>query len=355
MAITPRTILSDPINLLLFAFALLALGGLLGVLAGANGSQTSNSAQNSWATDRAGDDRVANNRMDTDRINTDKFGPSDADTVTGGQVDSPGVDPLDDTCQLEEPAPTWSDEQWLGHLGCLEARGETAEALVAEAIAAIGERGLTPELAVKKADYLEVAGTPNAHLDFLEAAVTALGVSDGRLVHRLSQALTWRGEAADIERIRHLQLLSRMLMPGSCSVLQTDVWVRYALAEQLAEAPSPTAWEGVRRAIDTYVAHDCHLRDEQVRGQREVWGQQAQVQRGALTEKVGVGVVAEAINGHTGESTLIRQAAESAEWGGQMGDVRSFCRTFCRRAVPVGAQLRDKCEKRLGDELFLAR
>jgi hypothetical protein len=235
----------------------------------------------------------------------------------------------------------------------MEARGEGAEVLLAETNQAIGDLGLTPDLALKKADYVKEARTADEHIEFLDAAVTRLGVSDGRLVHRLARALTWRGELEDIERIRHLQLLSRMLTPDSCEVLQTDIWARYALAEHMAQRPSPAARHGVSHAISTYLAADCHLRYEMGRHEPSQIdpGQIKSNQLEMLTEMLGVGVVAEATNGHAGESTLIRHVAESNDLRAQHDQVRSLCRA----AVPAGVGLRGDCEKRLGDELFLAR
>jgi hypothetical protein len=352
MAITPRTILSQPINLLLFALSIMVLGGLLGVLAG-----VSNSRARLDTRHIPPDVEVDPNQADWNQVDSSWAGE---DTGVAGLDDNEPTDSRDAMvvgaepdyrdyiCRLQEPGRSWTEGQWLRHLGCMKARGEADEVLLDETTAAIDAVGLTPDLGVEKADLLKAVETPDDHIAFLDAAVTQLGVSDGRLVHRLAQALTWRAEADDIERIRHLQLLSRMLMRDSCEVQQTEIWVRYALADKLAEAPSPAAWHGAKRAIASYVADDCHERLDRV---PQVQGRSDRGRPDVLAEIVGVGVVAEATSGHSAQSTLIRQVVDSYELRGRPDQVSSFC----REAVPAGVGLRAECEKRVADELFLSR
>ncbi len=106
------------------------------------------------------------------------------------------------------------------------------------------------------------------------------------------------------------------------------------MAEELADEPSPAAWRGVRDVIDTYLINDCQ--EQRHTGQ---WG--------ALAEVIGVGVAAEMSNGHDGHSSLFRQVTDAFDIHQQ--------RTFCRRAVPDRSELRDHCQKRVGDELYLSR
>lgn len=326
MAITPRTVFSEPINLLVFAFGILAVGGLVGVFVGADDAENTIHCQ--VQVQEPPDD---SGRLDAGISAVDEGDSAGADDWAGQPVD---LDSLDYTCRLEQPAPSWSEGQWLRHLGCMEARGESTEVMLAETTAAIDSVGLTPDLAVKKADYLKTVGSAEEHLQFLDRAVDRLGVVDGQLVHRLARALTWRGHSSDIERVRHLQLLSRMLMPESCEVLQTEIWSRHALAERMAEGDSTVARDGVQRAVSAYLERDCHERVHEGR-----WG--------VLAEIVGAGIAAEASNGHDGHSSLLRTVANSF-------DVRRLP-TFCAEAVPEGTGLRSYCEKRMGDELFLSR
>ncbi|QDG52463.1 hypothetical protein FIV42_17470 [Persicimonas caeni] len=327
MAITPRTVLSEPINLLVFAFGVFAVGGLIGVIWSADGGDERSRCPALQAhAQRAADVGAVSHGFEEDN------GPPEL--AEASQADASHRAALDYTCRLDTPAHDWNEAHWLRHLDCMEARGEPTEVILAETSAAIESVGLTPELAVKKADALEAVAGPDEHIAFLEQAVDRLGVVDGQLVHRLARALTWRGHQNDIEQIRHLQLLSRMLMPDSCEVQQTDIWVRYHLAQQMAQGPSPVAWDGVQRAVRHYVDRGCHERLHEGRWE-------------TLAEIVGVGVAAEATNGHSGHSSLLREVAGSFE-------VRQVP-TFCREAVPEGTGLRSYCEKRMGDELFLSR
>lgn len=323
MAITPRTVLSEPINLLVFAFGIFAVGGLIGVISSVDNQEERSRCPALLAASAHGPEsqRAPDVGAPTPAAETD-FGADVTDQAA-----------LDYTCRLVTPSQEWDEAHWLRHLDCMEARDEPADVILAEADAAIDAVGLTPELAVKKADHLEVVGSADEHIAFLNHAVQRLGVVDGQLVHRLARALTWRGHRNDVEQIRHLQLLSRMLMPDSCEVHQTDIWVRYQLAQQLAEGPAPAAWDGVQRAVRHYVERGCHERIHEGRWE-------------ALAEIVGVGVAAEATNGHSGHSSLMRDVAASFE-------VRQVP-TFCREAVPEGTGLRSYCEKRMGDELFLS-
>jgi hypothetical protein len=321
MAITPRTILSRPINLLAFALGVLTVGGLMGLFVGA---QKLVPCQSSTKASPAGP------QMDAGVSAADEDTPS-PDVTTAAVGTSAAM--LDHTCQLERPASDWNEAEWLRHLDCMEARGESTHALLEETEQAIEALGLTPELALEKSDHLDIVGTADEHLAFLEAAVDELGVVDGHLVHRLSRALLWRADGEDLERIRHLQMLSRALMPDSCEVLQTDIWARYAMLDD-ADQAWPAAHRAVRDAIGTYVAHDC-----QQRRHSGEWN--------VLAEIVGVGVIAETTNGHAGHSTLIRQVSEAYH-------IRQVP-TLCKRGVPDYGGLRDYCVERVRDEQFLSR
>lgn len=318
MAITPRTVFSEPRNLFVFSVSVLLLGVLAGLFVSADDrpvcpyaqQSTSNTTDSLDAGAEVGDEYVANSSATAD------------------------AEPRSWPCDLVDPEPDWGESEWLRHLNCMEVRSEPNRAMLAEVDEAIDLLGLTHELALKKADYLEPIAPANDLIAFLESAIEEMGVMDGQLPHRLARALTWRGESGDLERVRRLQLLARSLMPASCEVLQTDIWVRYRLAEQTSRHPSPTAWQGVRSVIDTYLAQDCPERLHQ--GDWNV-----------LAEMVSVGVAAEATNGHAGHSTLIRDVAESFE-------VRQV-EQFCREAVPANTGLRSYCKKRVLDELFLSR
>lgn len=320
MAITPRTVLSEPINLLMFAMGVVAITSMVVVFGGGDADcpRTANHADAGAAPDVA--------RLDS--------ADARSDWPAAASITSAAPHRLDYTCQLAEPAGDWGEQQWLRHLDCMQARGEADEVLLAEVDRAIGAVGLTPELAVHKADLLATVGTADEHIAFLHGAVRELGVVDGRLVHRLSRALVWRGQRSDLEHIRHLQLLSRMLMPESCRVLETDVWAHYMMAQDAADPDSTAAWQGVQRAVRTWTAQGCHERVHQGR-----WD--------VLAEMVGVGVAAEATNGHDGHSSLIREVTDAYE-------VRQVP-VLCRDAVPANTGLRSYCEKRIGDEQFLAR
>jgi hypothetical protein len=189
---------------------------------------------------------------------------------------------------------------------------------------------------------LKWIGTLDQQIEFLETAVQGLGVVDGQLVHRLSRALIWRGDRADLERIRQLQHLARMLEPDDlferCELRQTDIWARFMIAKdaELAHGAIPLApRRGVQRAVRNYIATGCLVR------------RLGQGQWKAMSEIVGVAIAAEASNGHDGLSNMIRRVAESYPI--------PRVSEFCRAAVPAGVELRDDCEKRVGDELFLAR
>ncbi|MFP4601267.1 MAG: hypothetical protein ACLFVJ_23670 [Persicimonas sp.] len=321
MAITPRTILSHPLNLLLFGLGVLGVGGLIGLFVCAGEVESQRHAAPVGAV--------------VDELDAGLGPASDAGSAASASDRSRSASAYQDyACQLEQPDDGWSEGQWLRHIDCMEARSEHYAVLLAETNEAIEAAGLSVELAVLKADYLEVEGSPDEHIAFLEQAYAELGVVDGRLAHRLSRALVWRGQAEDVERVRHLQLLSRTLLDGSCEVLQTDIWARFLMAEELAGEGSPAAWRGVRDAIDTYLINDC-----QQQRHTGKWG--------ALAEIIGVGVAAEMSNGHDGHSSLFRQVTDAFDIHQQ--------RTFCRRAVPDRSEWRDHCRKRVGDELYLSR
>ncbi len=319
MAITPRTVLSEPINLVMFALSGFTLLALVGICAGRDDA--------SPASDAVGVGTVA---PDVEIVET----TDTVDWPLNVDEEDAGVTRLDYTCRLVEPRATWSGREWLRHIHCMSARGESDDVLLTETSAAIAAVGLTPDLAVTKADYLARVGTADEQIAFLDSAVQRLGVVDGRLVHRLARALVWRGHQDDLEQVRHLELLSRMLMPDSCEVRQTDVWARYMLARDLARHPSPAAWAGVRRAVEAYVDAGCY-------------GRLDQASPAKLAEVVGVGIAAEATNGQTSHSSLIRKVAEARD----IKDVAAMCRD----AVPDDTGLRRDCQKRLGDELYLAR
>lgn len=328
MAITPRTVLSEPINLLVFAFGVFAVGGLIGLVWSVDRAEERARCPATYADARSGSDVGAAMMPGEDQRGARSFSGDTSDYDPGDRA------ALDYTCRLNTPTQDWDEAHWLRHLGCMHARDEAADIVLAETNAAIDAVGLTPELAVEKADVLQRVGSPHEHIAFLEHAVKRFGVVDGQLVHRLARALTWRGHRNDVERIRHLQLLSRMLLPNSCEVHQTDIWVRFQLAQEIARGPAPAAWDGVQRAVRQYIARGCHERIHE--GRWEV-----------LAEIVGVGVAAEATNGHAGHSSLLREVAASFEV--------LQVPTFCREAVPEGTGLRSYCEKRMGDEQFLSR
>lgn len=330
MAITPRTILTRPLHLVLFLLGALAVGGLVGWIvaqekpdgAGEDGARAVDASDEFERDDAQPSIGDAGQSEDLGIDDTDRWRPAGAE-----------FDRRDHQCTLVEPEADWTEAHYLRHLDCMEERDEpSAERLEAtdEALEAVG---LTEKLAVEKADLLRERDRERAHLAFLEKAVDELDTGDPELLHRLARALTWRGEPEDLERIRHLQLLSRSMASNECEALQTDVWTRYLLAHRFAERPSPAAFDAVREAIDIYRGRDCA--EKRHTGK---WD--------ALAEVVGVGVAAEQVDGHGAHGALIREVAHSFK----ILDPERLC----ERAVPDRDGLRGHCEDRLTDELHLS-
>lgn len=336
MAITPRTILTRPVHLVLFLLGALAVGGLVGWLtthrepveAGGDDAQTVDAHDEIEREDEIEQDDA---RFSTgDAGQGEDLGIDDADRWKPAGAE---FDRRDHECTLVEPEDDWTEAHYLRHLNCMEERDEgSAERLEAtgEAIEAVG---LTEKLAVEKADLLRELDREGAHRTFLEEAVDELDTRDPELLHRLARALIWRGDPDEIERIRHLQLLSRSTVSDECEALQTDVWARYLLAHRFAERPSPAAFDAVREAIDVYRARDCA--EKRHTGKFD-----------ALAQVVGVGVAAEQVDGHGAHGALIGEVAHSF-------DILDPER-LCERAVPDRDGLRGHCEDRLTDELRLS-
>ena len=324
MAVTPRTVLSDPINLMVFVLAAIGMAALVALYFDA---KTDSSCRYEYTSGAA--------PMVLDAGPPRSGPPPASPATTRPPVATDGASADDSVCIVGRPADHWSAERWVEHLDCMEASGESFEVLLAETTRAVQAVGPTHTLAVRKADYLAHVGTLDDQIAYLEGALVDLGqVDDGQLVHRLVRALTWRGRRSDFDRISLGEGLSSALLPDSCRALQTKIWVRYVLAERAFGGHAAPAWERVRQSINDYVSRDCQARVHEGR-----WD--------VLAEIVGAGVVAEASNGHTGHSTLIGHAVESFE-------IRNVP-ALCREAVPAGLSLRQDCQKRVRDELFLSR
>lgn len=322
MAITPRTVLSQPLHILVLTMGLLAVLALAGIVLGIK-----NAPQ-----------RAARCRAAAASLHKARLQPPPGSVA---RVSWPSAPP----CALDAPDASWTAAQWVRHLGCMEARNTPAQVLLVEVNTAIQVAGLAPELALKKSDYLREVGTLDEQIDFLQTAVRRLGVVDGTLVHRLSRALVWRGDQEDLEQIRHLQHLSMMLQPedfgARCEVAQTNIWALMMMAQaddaralDSADLTPRAARLNVHRVVRDYVDQGCAQQIH--RGQ---WAD--------LAEVVGVAIAAEATSGQNARSSLVRKVSEAF----RIQDVPEFCRT----AVPDGLDLRETCEKRVGDELYLAR
>ncbi|AWV88269.1 hypothetical protein [Bradymonas sediminis] len=320
MAITPRTVLSQPISFTVFSLASIGLVAVLGIILGAQRSQPAQPPAYSAPL----------------------VMPAPTHSVTRLSYHSP-----EPPCDLTAPERQWSAAKWVRHLDCMEARSYPNRVLLGEANKAISRVGLKPALALRKSDYLKAIAPLEQQIDFLRSAVNGLGVVEGKLVHRLRRALVWRAKESDLDEIRSLEdLSSRLPTPARedlCEVRQTDIWTQFLIGETL-ESPGiedgsnsilrSVADQSVQRAIRTYIALDCI--DQIHEGERE-----------SLAELAGVAIAAEASNGHSGQSTLLRKMAASY----QILNIPEFC----RQAVPANIDLRQTCEKRVGDELYLAR
>lgn len=333
MAITPRTILRRPSNLVALLLGALLVGALVAVVTRADDPQARWSGEHD---DQYESDHEYESTPPSDALDGGAGGDVDTDDLIDDDSQPAGAaapDP-DHRCELTEPDDDWKEAHWLRHLGCMEARDEPLDARLERVDRAIDSAGPSEELALEKADLLEQTRGGDARLAFLEDTVDELGTGDGELAHHLSRALIWHGDRDDLERVRHLQLRSRTWMKDECEVLQTDVWARYLLGHRFAERPSPAAFDATRSAVSTYRARDC---DEQRHTGK--WD--------ALAEVVGVGIAAEMVDGPHADGALIRKVAQSFE-------IQQVDR-FCERAVPDQAGARDYCEERVEDELRLSR
>lgn len=318
MAITPRTIFSRPTFFTLFSLSAIALIAAAGIFIGQH--------------------------KRTDKLtNCPRYSEAELLALRG-----PGpkvLPPRPTSCAIFTPENQWSAARWERHLECMEGQKVRSRVLLGEANKAISRVGLTPKLALRKSNYLKAIAPLEQQIEFLREAVNGLGVVEAELVHRLRRALIWRGHARDIDEIRDLEeLLRRLPAPqAQCERRQTEIWAHMMLAQSLESAGvedgsnsiiRSVAAQSVQRAVRDYIGLDCLSQIHQ--GKRE-----------SLAELTGVAIAAEATNGHSGESSIIREISKSY----RILNIPEFC----RQAVPAGMDLRPTCEKRVGDEQYLAR
>lgn len=318
MAITPRTIFTKPVFFTLFSLSLIALVGSVGIYIG----------HQEWKNERSGCQRYTR-----------------AEIIAKNAPAPQALRTRQATCATFTADSQWTTTQWVRHLDCLEAQKTPSRVLLGEANKAISRVGLTPKLALRKSNYLKAIAPLEQQIEFLREAVNGLGVVEAELVHRLRRALIWRGHARDIDEIRDLEeLLRRLPAPqAQCERRQTEIWAHMMLAQSLESAGvedgsnsiiRSVAAQSVQRAVRDYIGLDCLSQIHQ--GKRE-----------SLAELTGVAIAAEATNGHSGESSIIREITKSY----RILNIPEFC----RQAVPAGMDLRPTCEKRVGDEQYLAR
>lgn len=322
MAITPRTVLSQPIYFTIFSLASIGVIALVGILLGL---QKSPSKQAPKPTQTTSFTLLTPAHTVTRSVHLDRETP----------------------CNLNTSERQWSAAQWVRHLDCMKAQKAPSRVLLGEANKAISRVGLKPDLALRKSDYLKAIAPLEEQIDFLRSAVDGLGVVEGKLVHRLRRALIWRGQQSDFDELRELEDISHRLhttdRAEQCERRQTDIWAHMMIAKSLQnpgvedasnDIIRSVADQSVQRSIRTYVSLDCVSQIYEGR-------------RDSLAELTGVAIAAEATNGHSGESSLLRKIAESYH----ILEIPEFC----RQAVPAGLDLRQTCEKRVGDERYLAR
>lgn len=322
MAITPRTVLSQPVYFSVFSLAAIGVIAMIGIFVGMHDSPKSP------APTPAPNHQSASISASTSGVFAAKLNPHTP-------------------CELVAPERKWSSAQWVRHLDCMEARNSPSHVLLGEANMAIHRVGLKPALALRKSNYLKQIAPLEEQIDFLRSAVNGLGVVEIKLVHRLRRALIWRGKHADLKEIRELEEISSRLQTSErtnqCEMRQTDIWARVMVAQSLEDSAiadeahaimRSVARQSVQRAVRAYLAVDCA-------------NQIHQGKRAALAELTGVAIAAEFSNAHDGHSSLLGEIAASY----RIVNIPEFC----RRAVPAGVDLRQTCEKRVGDERFLAR
>jgi|GEM_PF-3796580 len=320
MAITPRTIFSRPAFFTLFSLSAIALIAAAGIFIGQH--------------------------KQTDKLtNCPRYSEAELLALRG-----PGpkvLPPRPTSCAIFTPENQWSAARWERHLECMEGQKVRSRVLLGEANKAISQVGLTPQLALRKSNYLKAIAPLEQQIEFLRSAVNGLGIVEGELVHRLRRALIWRGQPSDLEEVRELEEILRHLPSAArgahCERRQTEIWAHMMVAQSLEGTGiedgsnsiiRSVAHQSVQRAIRTYLGQDCAAQIHE--GKRE-----------SLAELTGVAIAAEATNGHNGQSSLIRKIAQSY----RILNIPEFC----RQAVPAGMELRETCEKRVGDEQYLAR
>lgn len=250
-------------------------------------------------------------------------------------------------CALSRPRQDWRSAEWARRLGCMEQLDHPPEALLEESDLAIEASGLSVELALKKSAYLARLNQPDAQIEFLAQAIDELGDHQGLLFRPLFRALVWRADRADfpeLVRLDYLALTTRAPdQQAQCQALHTQTLARLLRAQGAADdaaargeysSANSRLMSFARRGARTYFGAGCAERIHQ--GDWEI-----------LAEIAGVALAVEATHHGEARSDALSEIARSF----LIRDIPEFCRA----ALPDRIELRENCEKRVGDELFLAR
>ena len=238
-------------------------------------------------------------------------------------------------CGYTEPESRWSESEWSRYIDCLEERGETNDRLLDATTRGLDQMGRSLELAVRKAELLEVTATTDEQLDFLEHALEKHDTPwDARLDEMYVHASVWRGEARDIDRASRVAFDNYRALLGTCRGAQTLGWMEYAMESRDIGPEVARSVPAGSIPLHAFINNECSTRIHEGR-----WN--------VIAEVVGAGILAEQINGHDGRSTLVRTGVESYE----IRDVPALC----EHAVPAQLDLRESCENRVRREIALTR
>jgi hypothetical protein len=337
MAVTPRTIFNNPAAL---AVGLVTCVGLA-VVAADEFTDADCASKCPYAEKVAAADDVEEldvgayleydqPEFQNDYQVRDADGPMPARSVSTADCDGAG--------HVEQ----WSEQRWMTYLDCLDRRGEHHEIILDETERGLAHLKRSLDLAVHKGELLDIHGTQAEHIAFLERALDRHDTpSDIRLEQMYVRALVWRGGRLDINRayqtLRNRGPETMTEVAETCEGKQALAWMNYALINRSQTFGDEVEQWDVRAdgaLIDEYVASDC-----QERIHSGEWS--------TIAEIVGAGILAEQVNGHDGESTMIRTAVESF-------DIQNVP-ALCRYAVPAQTDLRAECEARVRFELEMTR
>lgn len=216
MAITPRTIFSNPGTATVAVVALLALSAL-GTLAY----------------------QVANHAKSRSSVSYH--------------------DPLETSCQsvrevIGADKRAWSENDWLVYARCFEYRNDSTSAV------RVATQGLrfypTSESLFNVAGYHQIRlGQYSEAIHTLKTGLARVGTpTNGVMTNNLAWASLWAPREMKLDRARGLYKMSLRYNPNSCETLHTGLWVEYAIAKQssgLAEYQALENFELLRRAYKT--------------------------------------------------------------------------------------------------------